>query len=308
MTDENAPTQELVEKWMAMTTAPVHYTKICDSQFDRQYWPHLRMICQRMVKKGLVEHDGSKDGIYRYCANLNQPIKVRGRLPSRDSGLILPFDLREWCFIGYDTVTVVAGSKSSGKTGFLLNTISLNMSRTDCRIKLLTNLEGGIDMLNDRMEALGVPTPEPFDVLPVNDNYHDYIRDTNTLYVIDYIDIPDGEKFYMAGHLIKKIAQKIVGLDSVAVVGIQKPIKRDVGLGGERTLDAAMLYIALNDGRLKIVDCKVPAQPAVHPKNMQFTFQYKDAGTNFTNIQPYYGDEPSEPVDNKKSANMWWTQ
>ena len=292
MTD-NKPTQELIEQWMAMTSAPIHYTKVCDSQFDKMYWPHLRVIFERTVKKGITERTGSKDGMYRYCANLNQPVLLKRGGVMRDSGLVLPFDLRQWVFLGYDTVSVVAGSKSSGKTGFLLRTVALNILREGHKVELLTNLEGGIDMLSARFSALDIeiPDPEPFTIRPVYENYHDYIKEPNTIYVIDYIDVPDGEKMYLIGHLIKKIAQKLQGLDSVAVVGLQKPPSRDLAVGGSNTLDAAMLYVALDSGKLKIVDAKVSAQKGLHPKNMQFTFQYEDEGTRFTNIEPYYGEE-----------------
>ena len=39
----------------------------------------------------------------------------------------------------------------------------------------------------------------------------------------------------------------------------------------------------MDSSKLKIVDAKVPAQKNLHPKNMQWTFQYDDDGTNFLN-------------------------
>jgi len=282
------PTQLLVEQWMALTNGPVHYTLACDSQIDKEYWPHLRMIFKRMAEKGLVESVGGKDGLYRLVENSAKPVDWQASEKSRDSGVILPFDLREYVFIYPDTTIVVAGSKSSGKTGFLYRTIVLNMERM--AVILLTNLEGGIVLLRDRFNAMDIeiPTPAPFDVIPVYDNYHDYIKRPHTLYVIDYIDAPEGTDFYLIGGQIKKIDRKLQGLNSVAMIGLQKPTSRDTAFGGEQTLKASSLYIAMDSHKLKIVDAKVPADPKVHPKNMQWSFDYSEKGTQFLNIQRSY--------------------
>jgi hypothetical protein len=289
--DKNEPTQDIVEQWMSMTEAPIHYARVCDSQFDKRYWPHLRVIFQRMRKKGLVEAVGGKDGIYRWVADHAKPLDWQSCQEHADSGLLLPFDLRKYVFIYPDSTIIVAGSKSSGKTGFLYRVIGMNMSRDGFKVVLLTNLEGGVWMLRDRFNAMDIeiPNPAPFKVIPVYENFHDYIKEANTIYIIDYIDAPEGTDFYLIGAQVKKVDQKLQGLNSVAVIGLQKPEGRDIAFGGEQTLKVAALYIALDSGKLKIKDAKVPANKKVHPKNMQFTFQYEDEGTRFTDILPWDG-------------------
>ena len=89
---------------------------------------------------------------------------------------------------------------------------------------------------------------------------------------------------------INKIDRKLQGLNSVAVIGLQKPLGRDTAFGGDQTLKNATLYIAMDSKKLKIVDAKVPATKTVHPKNMQWTFSYEDEGTKFTQVMPYHGD------------------
>lgn len=290
MIDKVRPSQQLVEDWLQVVEGEFHYTKACDGIFDKEFYPELRMIFRRSKVKGLVDPVGNRDGWWRVVDDHAKPLDWQSYEAKSDSGLILPFDLRKWVFIYPDTTTVIAGSKSSGKTGFLYRTVVLNMNGKR-RIKLLTNLEGGIGMLKDRFGNMGVeiPTPAPFDTLHVSENYHDYIKEPETIYVIDYIDCPDGESFFKIAHYIKKIDQKLQGLNSLAVVGLQKPMNRDVAYGGEQTLKAPTLYIAIDTGKLKIVDAKVPTDPKVHPKNMQWTFKYEDSGTKFTDIQPYYG-------------------
>ncbi len=145
--------------------------------------------------------------------------------------------------------------------------------------------------MRDRFNAMDIeiPKPAPFKVIPVYDHFHDYVKDVGTLYVVDYIDAPEGTDFYLIGAQVKKIDQKLQGLNSLAVIGLQKPTTRDTAFGGEQTLKAATLYIALDSGKLKIVDAKVPADKTLHPKNLQFSFNYEDEGTRFTNIERWYG-------------------
>jgi len=149
-------------------------------------------------------------------------------------------------------------------------------------------------MLRDRFYAMTdveIPKPAPFTVLNVSENFQDYIKKPNTLYVIDYIEAPEGKDFYLIGAAISKIDKKLQGLNSVAVIGLQKPWGRDIAFGGEQTIRSATLYLAMDDKRLKIVDAKVPADKKVHPKNMRWSFDYFDDGTRFENIQRIYGQE-----------------
>jgi len=205
-------------------------------------------------------------------------------LRPRDFPVILPFDLRKYVFIYPDTIIIVAGSKSSGKTGFCYRAIADNLGKVN--IKLLSNMEGGRELMYDRFKAMGVDLATlPKFIYPVSDHFHDHIKDKDTLYVIDYIDAPEGDDFYLIGAQIKKVDRKLQGLNSVAIIGLQKPTDRDTAFGKEQTLKVASLYIAMDSNKLKIVDAKVPADKNIHPKNMQWSFTYEDEGTRFDNIQ-----------------------
>ena len=281
-----------VETWIAtMPTGEFHYKEVLDGQFDSSSFGNLRKIMSELCNREdpLCEPVGRRDGYYRVIENGAKPLDWQSLETGRDSGLILPFGLREYVFIYPDTTIVAAGSKSSGKTGFLYRTVALNMNRVNTI--LLTNLEGGLSMLRDRFFAMDIeiPNPAPFSVLHVTDGFQDYIKKRDSLYVIDYIDAPDGADFYLIGAQIKKIDNKLQGLNSNAVIGLQKPTGRDTAFGGEGTLKAATLYVALDSNKLKIVDAKVPANKKLHPKNMQWTFQYENEGTTFTDIKRFYG-------------------
>ena len=292
---ETEITRKAIRGWIeTIATGEFHYKNILglsgkltpeeDTKLRKVIWE----LCHE--KEPICEPVGRNDGYYTPIDNHAQPLDWQNVGSKMDSGLILPFDLRKHVFIYPDTSIVVAGAKSAGKTGFILRTVVLNMHRIS--VELLTNLEGGLGMLRDRFDAMDfdIPRPAPFKVRFVTDHFHQYIKHPNTLYVIDYIDAPEGTDFYMIGAQVKKIDQKLQGLNSNAVIGLQKPTGRDTAFGGEQTLKAATLYLAMDSNKIKIVDAKVPADKKFHPKNMQWTFLYDDEGTKFTNIQRFYGD------------------
>lgn len=282
-----------IENWIEqIPTGEFHYKEILDGRIDPANYGLLRKylhdICHS--ESPICESVGRRDGYYRVIENHAAPIDWQTVETKQESGIILPFNLRDYVHIYPDTTVIVAGAKSSGKTGFLYRSVVLNMNNINT--ELLTNLEGGIAMLRDRFNSMDavVPVPAPFKVRFVYENFHDYIKLPNTLYVIDYIDAPDGSDFYMIGAQVKKIDQKLQGLNSNAIIGLQKPSTRDIAFGGEQTLKVASLYLAMDNSKLKIVDAKVPANKTVSPRNMQWTFLYDEAGTNFINIQQDYGD------------------
>jgi len=285
-----------VKNWIeTIANGEFHYKGVLDGQVDPASHGYLRKIMHELCKEDhpVCEPIGRRDGYYRPVQNHALPLDWQNIKKRVDSGLILPFDLRKYVFIYPDTATIFAGSKSSGKTGALYRTVVLNMNREDCQVKLLTNLEGGLSMLHDRFYSMDVemPEPAPFKILNVSENFHDYIKERNTVYVIDYIDCPDGENFYLIGSYINKIDRKLQGLNSVAVIGLQKPMGRDIAFGGEQTLKNSTLYVALDTGKLKIIDAKVPATKSISPKNMAWTFRYEDEGTKFSQIVPFYGEQ-----------------
>ena len=280
-----------VEAWIrTIATGEFHYKEVMDGQIDPDSFGNLRKIMFDLSngETAICEPVGRRDGYYRAIQDGSKPLDFSNVRHRQDFPIELPFDLRKYVFIYPDTTLIYAGSKSSGKTGLIYRTIEMNRSKINTI--LLSNMEGGAVQMYDRFLAMGIDlAKEPKFVFHVTDNFHDYIKLPNTIYAIDYIDAPEGVDFYIIGAAISKVDKKLKGLNSVAVIGLQKPMGRDTAFGGEQTLKVASLYIALDNSKLKIVDAKVPADKKLHPKNMQWTFHYDDEGTTFTNIQQFYG-------------------
>ncbi len=283
-----------IELWIStVATGEFHYKDIkglrsvLTPELDNKLRKIVYDICHAAEPK--CESIGRKDGWYRPIQNGVMPLDFTELRP-REFPIILPFDLRKYVFVYPDTTIIVAGSKSSGKTGFCYRTIADNMEHMN--VILLSNMEGGREQIYDRFKAMGIDLAKvPKFIYPVNEHFHDHIKEKNTLYVLDYIDAPEGDDFYLIGAQVKKIDRKLQGLNSVALIGLQKPSMRDTAFGGEQTLKVASLYLAMNSNKLKIVDAKVPADKTLHPKNMAWTFLYDNEGTSFSNIMPDYGGE-----------------
>lgn len=291
-----ALTAELVRIWIQnVPTGEFHYKQILNGRIDPAAYDKLRSIMHDLCheKEPVCEPVGRRDGYYRHIMPLPEAVDWASADTRKGFPVDLPFELRKYVWIYPDTVIVLAGSKSSGKTGFLYQTIKLNLGK-DFRIILLTNMEGGVEQMKDRMNAVGILDQSAFTSLPVSENFHDAIREEKTLYLIDYIKAPDDE-FYRVGGLISKILDKLKGKGSVAVVAVQKQFGKDVARGGSSTLDSATLYLSLDKNKLKIVDAKAPADPTIDPVNKTWTFIYNKKGTEFVN-----------PVESEELDDIKW--
>lgn len=283
-----------VEQWIStVATGEFYYKNVLG--LERVLTPQednrLRGIIHELCKKGICESIGKNDGRYRPVEELPEPEDWQDTDATKDFPVVLPFDLRKYVWIDPETHIGVAGSKDSGKTGFLMRVVAMNMKTVNT--VFLCNMEGGRNQLKRRFDAMdiSIPEPPPFKTWMRTENFHDYMKEPDTLYVIDYIDVPDSGEFFMIAPAIAKIQRKLQELGNcVAAIGLQKKKDSDTAYGGEQTMKKASLYLAMNPGKLKIISAKIHTDPRVDPKNMQWTFVYLDEGTRFDNVQPYVGD------------------
>lgn len=282
----------IVETWVkTVATGEFHYKQILNGTVKPDSFGKLRRIMFDLCKAGICEPIGRRDGYYRLISEMPEPVDWQGINPTKDFPIVLPFGLRDYVWIDPGTTIGVTGAKDSGKTLFLMLTVVLNMNNKKIKVVFISNLEEGVNQLKRRFDAMGVPSPAPFVVLQAIDNFHDFITEPDTLYVIDYIDVPESGEFYMIGPAMAKIQVKLK-YSSVAVIGLQKKRGSDFAYGGEGTAKKTTLYLAMDNRKLKIVSGKVPVDPSNLPTNMQWTFKYNSTGSDFTNIERYYGEEP----------------
>lgn len=286
-----------IEDWiLTVPETEFHYKDILGlrskitPELDRSLRKAIHDFCYQ--SKPICESVGRRDGLYRRIDELPKPEDWQNVDASKDFPIVLPFDLRRYVWIDPETHIIVTGSKDSGKTGLIMRVVALNMLIVNT--VFLTNMEGGRTQLKRRFDAMDIliPNPPPFKTWFKTENFHDFMKESDTLYAIDYIDVPESGEFFMIAPAIAKIQTKLQQLGNcVAVIGLQKKRNSDIAYGGEQTLKKATLYLAMNPGSIKIVSAKVHTDPRVDPKNMQWTFQYDDEGTNFLNIQRSYEED-----------------
>jgi len=279
--------QTEVEKWLSSNTSNSPcYSSLLVSLHDCYLDLNLRspnekascrVAFKRLVEKGKIEPVSNRSGQYRY---------LNGNIDELDfmNADTTPFDIRfplgvhELVEIYKKSVIVLAGEPNAGKTAFLLNLAKKNMLSQDVTYY---SSEMGAAELQIRLKKFNRPLEEWKKVKWVaRSGDFDKAINPNGLNIIDYLEV--AKDFYEIGGLLTNIFNALD--QGVAVVGLQKPPGRDVGVGGARTLDKARLYLSIEPGILKIVKGKIWRQECVNPNGMYIRWLL-GGGANFK-IQP----------------------
>jgi hypothetical protein len=215
--------------------------------------PKLRVILHRLVKEGLLARHPTTDGIFRRVESECEDIDFMSASPDV-LDIRWPFMVEQYVEIMPGNLCVLAGTIESGKTAYLLNLAKLNLDRQE--VIYFSSEMGGKELKKRllKFEDMQIEDWKPLKVKNRSADFHDVVR-PDALNIIDYIELHD--EFYKVGGLLKKIQEKLRG--GVAVVGLQKPEGRDTGLGGDRSMEVARLYLALTRGspnEIKIVKGK----------------------------------------------------
>ena len=166
-------------------------------------------------------------------------------------------------------IAVIAGAANAGKTSFILNFICLNQKAH--KVHLFSS-EGGPEELNMRISKFDLPLDAwTFKAWDRTGDFSDVIK-PDDVNVIDYLEIHD--EFYKIGGIIKGISDHLK--NGFCLIALQKNSGRDEGLGGARGLEKPRLYLAMDNGRLKIVKGKSWANRGKNPNGLSINFKLVD--------------------------------
>lgn len=217
----------------------------------------IRQILHRMWKDGLIEKAGSRDGVYR---RVDTDIEVMDifNAPTDEFELFMPLGVHRLCKLYPGNIVIVAGSKSAGKTAYLLNVVKENMKEYPIDY---INSEMGDTEFRNRLELFQDMKLQDWKLRPIRrtHDWWDLITKEKKIFVIDYIEPPE-DRIYMIGTYLRKIHEKLG--EGIAVVGLQKKQGRDTGHGDSFSMEKARLYLSLDYdqaskiNRIKIVDAK----------------------------------------------------
>jgi len=301
--------------FVEMTTGPFHLRDIYshfDAQSERSK-AHIRVTLSRFCAEGILKTLDGKDGIYRRVDSALKTFDWESVDETLSYDLKLPFGLHTLAVTEPSDVVMVAGEKNAGKTAFMMNCVKENMYD---RPVVFFNSETSPRRVKSRMYGIA---PElrgrkaPFFVFWERENFGDKIwglkaegrrlgvaelERRDKFIVIDYVLLHENP--YQVSRHIDDILAAIE--DGVAIIALQKPKRRtqsqqpnknindDYGYGGAYSAFRTSLYITIFPNRLKIVHCKEPRNPRIHPENKQWTFDMDDTGTVFANIKEYKGE------------------
>lgn len=219
-----------------------------------------RMAFKRLVEKGILEQVPNQVGIYRSVNGALNPLDFL-HADTEPFHVKFPLGVHEYVTLYKKSLVVLAGEPNAGKTAFCLNTARKNMDYTPNYF----SSEMGEAELQVRLKKFPFPLESWLGVkFFAKSSDFPKVIDPNGLNIIDYLEV--AKDFYEIGGLLTDIFD---ALDKgVAIVAIQKPMGRDVGVGGARTLDKARLYMAIEPGILKIVKGKIWRNENINPNGM----------------------------------------
>lgn len=243
--------------------------------------PDIRnMLLGDLTKEGCIEPFGHKRGQYRVvqhdCREMNWHNAV-----TEYYSITLPLQIHEMCGVQKKNIIVVAGETNAGKTAFAMDTIHQNLrcnGGVHDEIRLY-NSEMGDGELRQRIMTLDNRPGAwaGFRAFERTRDFHQVI-DPDGFNVIDYLEVAND--FFRVAEWIQRIHERLN--EGIAIICLQKPKGKDVGRGGEFSLEKARLAISLfyNHGihSCKIVKCKLPLGDSGNPQGQECDYYLEKGG------------------------------
>lgn len=233
-------------------------------------------VLSELAKEKIIERTGSKNGNFRLISDEAPDIDIYA--PKKEFlKLQFPLELHSYYHAMPKNIIIIAGTQDAGKTAFLLRFVAMNMNR-GMKIRYQTSEMGTAELQNrlEMFEDIPMNQWERVNFKENSSNFQDYIL-PNGINVIDYLEVTDN--FYLVGSELKKIFDRLE--TGIAVIGLQKDFKAELGRGGTFSLEKPRLYVSLTSnppegGIAKIVKCKNWADKRINPNGRECNFKIRD--------------------------------
>lgn len=209
----------------------------------------------RLCKAGIIERYGERRGCYRKIENDVEAVDFLNA-PTDEFPLRLPMGIDSFTMLYPGNIVVVAGSKSAGKTAFLLNIVKQNMQTHDIAY---LNSEMGDTEFRKRLELFGDPLDSwQFKAFHRASGFSDLITPEKKIFIIDFLEVTTD--FWKVAAYIQEVHKKLK--DGIAIIALQKSQNKETGRGGDFSKEKARLYLNLDylpeqkANVVKIVDAK----------------------------------------------------
>jgi hypothetical protein len=225
----------------------------------------------RLKSDGIIESYGEKRGCFRSINASADEIDFMGT-EEKVIDIQWPFEIEKWVKILPKNIVVIAGESNAGKTAFLLNTCWLNMGKF--KINYFSSEMGAME-LRARLQKFQGNLQHWKDSINFRErasNFDDVIK-PNEVNIIDFLEVTgeEGREFYRVGGMISEIYNKLK--KGIGIIAIQKNKGKDLGLGAERSIEKARLYLTIEHGKIKIIKGKNWAREDCNPNGMEWKFK-----------------------------------
>lgn len=270
-----SPLSNEVDNFVLSTTGNFSSTDVynCLQLSTRNDKKNVSIILARLINAGVIERVGEKNGVFRRV--LNQEVVIDYDNCDLDPFVLeMPLDLHKLVQIYPKNIIVIAGEPNSGKTSFLLNLAIANCDNHDVRY---VSSEMGAQELKSRLVQFPYEMSQwkKIKFLERSTGFADLIK-KDSVNIIDYMEIHS--EHYRIGEWIKQIFDKLD--QGIAIIAIQKKRGADEGVGGMTTLEKPRLYLAMGNGKCKIVKAKAFARHDTNPNGAEIEFKLVH-GANF---------------------------
>jgi hypothetical protein len=214
-------------------------------------------------QENLIEKHGDKRGEYRIIDNEKDKNKMDLLTDDeiQEFGVRMPLDLNDLCVISPGNIIVVSGSKSAGKTAFLLNIAWKNQEQYNI---VYLNSEMHPSEFKKRLKKFAPLNHWKISGYECHNNFKDYVEgDKQTIYIVDYLEVH--ENFFEIAKPIREIHEKLG--DAICFIGIQMKAGATLGRGGDFSAEKSRLYLTMDydreqqHTRITIYDAKEPRPP-----------------------------------------------
>jgi len=196
-------------------------------------------ILSRLMKDGLIERAGNKNGCFRRI-NTECDVIDWGGATGAALDIAWPFQLEKKIKIYPKSLATIAGVPNVGKSTLALNMAYMN--RDKMLVRYLSSEMAG-DELKIRLELFDKPEAEwkKIDFREKSSGFSDVIL-PDALNIVDYYEI-DRDFWTIAGDM-KRIYERLK--KGIAIICLQKTQGKDAGRGGDFGLEKPRLYLNLD--------------------------------------------------------------
>jgi len=243
-----------------------------------------RTILSRLVKEGVIERYGNRDGVFRPVDRTIEFMDFASADIRNFVDLRLPLDLHKKTRIFPKGVIVAAGVSGMGKTLLALNAAADNRGRFPI---FYFNSEMGPEALKKKLSHFPISIDEWACAMKVIDNWDftnvaDKIQ-PDAFNIVDYLE-PEGEKSYNIHAVISAIVRRLN--KGTALITVQKKPGATLGTGGIYSIKAATFALALDWGKIEISKNRFREEDPFPAQN-KLNFEVK-GGWQFVKCGPWY--------------------